>query len=100
MDIINTINTIINKKGGIAVNNGKITNILPLPVGGIMSGKRAEIVALKYAELNEMAKTLGCNFNAPFMTLSFMSLLVIPKLKLGDKGLFDVDKFNFTSLYV
>lgn len=93
------INTIINNKGGIALVDelGNATS-LPLPVAGIMSNEPGEIVAKKYAEIEDKAKQLGTHFHDPFMTLSFMALLVIPKLKLSDKGLFDGDTFSFTSI--
>jgi len=58
-----------------------------------------EEVSNKYNKINSIIKANGCNLTAPFMTLSFMALLVIPELKIGDKGLFDVSKFEFTSLY-
>jgi adenine deaminase len=56
-------------------------------------------VAEKYDALNKKAKELGCSFHAPFMTLAFMSLLVIPEIKIGDKGLFDVTSFNFIPIF-
>ena len=59
-----------------------------------------QTVAKKYQQLNDKAHELGSSLHAPFMTLSFMSLLVIPKLKIGDKGLFDVSTFSFTNLYI
>jgi adenine deaminase len=72
---------------------------MPLPVAGLMSNDKAEHVAAKYAELDLQAKKLGSTLKAPFMTLSFMALLVIPQLKLSDKGLFDGEKFQFVDLY-
>jgi adenine deaminase len=98
-EIVKCINWIILNKGGIAVNTGEEIVGLPLPIAGIISDKRGEDVAHKYSELNALAKNLGCMLQAPFMTLSFMALLVIPELKLSDKGLFDVNSFCFTSLY-
>jgi len=65
-----------------------------------MSDKNAETVGYNYAELDKMAKQLGRTLNAPYMTLSFMALIVIPSLKLSDKGLFDGNTFKFTSLEV
>lgn len=100
VDIVKAINYIIQQKGGISVHDGENTHGLALPVAGIMSNEKAEIVAVKYQQLSNIVKSLGCKFNSPFMTLSFMSLLVIPKLKIGDKGLFNVDEFSFTSLFV
>jgi len=74
--------------------------ILSLPVAGIMSDRDGETIGVQYAELDKMAKQLGSMLHAPYMTLSFMALLVIPSLKLSDKGLFDVNAFKFTSLEV
>lgn len=97
-DLCDAVNAIIEHKGGISVaENGKI-NVLPLPVAGIMSNEDAYFVADKYSEINKTAKSLGTNLAAPFMTLSFMALLVIPSLKLSDKGLFDGNTFKFVDL--
>jgi len=98
-DLVQVINAIIESKGGIAVCDGNQTNSLPLDVAGLMSREDAETVAQKYEQLNRQAKKLGSTLNAPFMTMAFMSLLVIPDLKIGDQGLFDVSKFEFTSLF-
>ncbi len=65
-----------------------------------MTQDNAETVAQKYEFLNKILKSNGSKLTAPFMTLSFMALLVIPKLKIGDKGLFDVEKFKFTELFI
>lgn len=89
------VNKIIDMKGGIAVlSKGKI-NTLPLPVGGIMSDAPAVAVARKIDELEEDIKKLGCNFRHPMGTLSFMALLVVPEIKISDKGLFDAQNFEF-----
>ncbi len=98
--ILKAVNSIIRAKGGISVCDGEEIIQLDLPVAGLMSDQKAEVVARKYTELNEKAKELGCNLDAPFMTLSFMALLVIPELKLSDKGLFDAQKFAFTDVFV
>lgn len=98
-EIIEAINLLIKHKGGIALVNNKIKSILPLPVAGIMSNDDGFKVAKEYELLEQNAKLLGSSFKAPFMTLSFMALLVIPELKLSDKGLFDGNKFEFTSLF-
>ena len=74
--------------------------IVSLPVAGIMSDKPAEEIGKAYAELDKMAKQMGSKLRAPYMSLSFMALLVIPSLKLSDKGLFDGTSFKFTSLEV
>ncbi len=99
-DIVNALNAIIQHKGGMSYSIDGISDCLPLEVAGLMTSKSGEEVAEKYAELNKKAQELGSKLHAPFMTLSFMSLLVIPKLKIGDKGLFDVSTFSFTNLYV
>jgi len=98
-DISNTINLLIKTKGGISISNGSNEMLLPLPVAGIMSDKDGHQVAKQYSELNQQVKLMGSKLNAPFMTLSFMALLVIPELKLSDKGLFDGSTFKFTSLF-
>lgn len=97
-DIVNAVNLLISKKGGVVVYDGNICRILPLPVAGIMSADDGFKVATAYHEIDRMAKELGSTLSAPFMTLSFMALLVIPAIKLSDKGLFDGTKFCFTDL--
>jgi adenine deaminase len=97
--IVHLVNALIDHKGGIAVGEGSGVALLPLPVAGLMSTRRGEDVALEYLHLSNKAKDLGSPLKAPFMTLSFLSLLVIPSLKLGDKGLFDVNRFQFVSLF-
>lgn len=96
-DIICAINHIIDSEGGIAVCNESDVMSLPLPIGGLISPLNGEEVAQCYKELNDAAHRLGATFNAPFMTLAFMALLVIPELKLSDKGLFDSKTFRFVS---
>ncbi len=93
------VNALVKEKGGIAVVNGAQVEILPLPVAGIMSADDGYEVARRYSELNQLVKILGTSLDAPFMTLSFMALLVIPALKLSDKGLFDGNNFRFTELF-
>ena len=93
------INALIEHKGGICVVDGDAISLLPLPIAGLMSNLPGEEVAARYAALNAAATALGCPMHAPFMTLSFMALLVIPSLKLGDRGLFDGEKFAFTHLF-
>ncbi len=98
-DLLTCINLIIASKGGIAAAKDSIHHILPLPVGGLMSGQDAVTVGAAYEELDQFAKQkLGSTLSAPYMTLSFMALLVIPALKLSDKGLFDGNIFQFTPL--
>lgn len=94
-DINNVVNALIDSKGGIAVTEGGQTEVLALPVGGIMSSLSGEIVGRAYRKLTEDAIKSGSRLKAPFMTLSFMALLVIPELKLGDQGLFDGNDFKF-----
>ncbi len=95
-DLCNAVNAVIENKGGIAIAaNGK-AEVLPLPVAGIMSPEDGYRVAQKYSMIDQKAKQLGSTLHAPFMTLSFMALLVIPSLKLSDKGLFDGSSFSFT----
>jgi adenine deaminase len=90
------INAVIAAEGGIScVDSHNQTLVLPLPVAGLMSTEDGFEVAKKYTAIDAMAKSLGSSLSAPFMTLSFMALLVIPHLKLSDKGLFDGDQFAF-----
>jgi adenine deaminase len=94
------VNQIIDEQGGVAVANAGQCLLLPLPIAGLMSDLPGDEVASRYAELDKQAKQLGSKLRAPFMTLSFMALLVIPELKLSDKGLFDGRSFQFTSVMV
>ncbi|HLD53302.1 MAG TPA: adenine deaminase [Sediminibacterium sp.] len=90
------INAVIAAEGGIScVDSNNQTLVLPLPVAGLMSTEDGFVVAQKYTAIDAMAKSLGSSLSAPFMTLSFMALLVIPHLKLSDKGIFDGDRFAF-----
>jgi len=99
-DICNAVNAIIDNKGGISVSYDGKSEALALPVAGIMTTEDGYIVAHKYTKIDKLAKELGTELHAPFMTLSFMALLVIPQLKLSDKGLFDGKKFEFVDLVV
>ncbi len=98
-DICQSINHLIETKGGIIASSGKKVNMLPLPIAGLMSNESGDYIASKYHEVEASAKKMGCTFKAPFMTLAFLSLLVIPEIKLSDKGLFDVQRFSFTDLF-
>ena len=89
------INLVIKESGGISCVDGENSLVLGLPVAGLMSANDGYAVAKSYTEIDAMAKSLGSKLQAPFMTLSFMALLVIPHLKLSDKGLFDGDQFSF-----
>ncbi|MDG5491795.1 adenine deaminase [Psychroserpens sp. SPM9] len=96
--ICKAVNLIIENKGGICAVSPSEAHIVPLPVAGIMSDQDGETIGKQYAVLDQKAKALGSTLNAPYMTLSFMALLVIPSLKLSDKGLFNGSDFKFTSL--
>jgi adenine deaminase len=93
--ICNAVNLIIAENGGVSAIGNNQQLILPLPVAGLMSNKNGFEIANKYTEIDLFAKKLGSKLQAPFMTLSFMALLVIPHLKLSDLGLFDGDEFKF-----
>lgn len=94
------VNALIREKGGICVITRKSEAVtLPLPVAGLMSPEPGEKVAEEYEKIDAFAKALGSTLEAPFMTLSFMALLVIPELKLSDKGLFDGKTFEFVDLF-
>lgn len=99
VSIAEAINLIVDHKGGIALVDGNVKEILPLPVAGIMTGSDGFSVASHYDRIDKLARRTGINLSAPYMTLSFMALLVIPELKLSDKGLFDGNSFSFTSLF-
>ena len=92
--IVNAINAVIKEKGGISCVNKSDLKVLGLPVAGLMSKEDPYNVANVYSTIDAMAKSLGSSLGSPFMTLSFMALLVIPHLKLSDKGLFDGDSFK------
>ena len=97
-EIVSAINQVIDSKGGILACEGDRVCLLPLPVAGVMSADEGFVIARLYEEIDAMAKELGSTLHAPFMTLAFMSLLVIPELKLGDRGLFDGKNFKFVEL--
>lgn len=99
-EICNAVNLIIKNKGGVCAVNGIESKLLALPVAGIMSDKDGWETGKLYQEIDAMAKELGSNLKAPFMTLSFMALLVIPDLKLSDKGLFSGNTFSFVDLEI
>ncbi len=97
--LTNVINLVIKAQGGVACVHDGLEKILPLPIAGLMSPLPGDEVARLYESIDLMAKqTCGSTLNAPFMTLSFMALLVIPSLKLSDKGLFDGESFNFVEI--
>lgn len=93
--ICRAVNLVIDEKGGVSCASPDADIVLPLPVAGLMSEDDGYEIAEAYTAVDAMAKSLGSSLKAPFMTLSFMALLVIPHLKLSDKGLFDGDQFKF-----
>ncbi len=99
-DIIRAVNMVIDSKGGMAVSDGDKSMLLALPVAGIMSDVPCGTIAAEYEQMSHYVQDMGSGMAAPFMTLSFMALLVIPSIKIGDRGLFDVGKFSFTPLFV
>ena len=91
---------LVKSQGGkVVVNNGEVISKLPLPIAGLMSDKDFNHVLEKCAELNTSAHSIGCTLEDPFMTMAFMSLPVIPELKVTDKGLFDTNKFDFVDIF-
>jgi adenine deaminase len=94
------VNLIIENKGGICAVSNSQEKIVSLPVAGIMSDKDGETIGSAYASIDKMAKAMGSTLHAPYMTLSFMALLVIPSLKLSDKGLFNGTEFKFTPVLI
>ncbi len=101
--IARAMNLLIECKGGISAvgqtNGQSVEAVLPLPIAGLMSAEKGHIVAAEYSRIDALAKQLGSTLSAPYMTLSFMALLVIPELKLGPDGLFDVAQFRPVSLW-
>ena len=97
-DLCAAVNAVIANRGGLAVVDGQFIETLPLEVAGLMS-RDGDAVARGYARLDRAARNLGSPLTAPFMTLSFMALLVIPSLKISDRGLFDGQTFQPTSIY-
>ena len=98
-DILHAVNLLIEHTGGVTAYCNTEMVAVPLPVAGLMSNEDGYEVAAAYQNADALAKRLGSKLYAPFMTLAFMALLVIPELKLGDKGLFDVSRFAITSVY-
>jgi adenine deaminase len=99
-DISTAMNLVMENHGGLSAASHKdgVAEALPLPVAGLMATGTCQEVGAAYGKLDKLAKEWGSPLRAPYMTLSFMALLVIPSLKLSDKGLFDGDKFEFVSL--
>jgi adenine deaminase len=101
-DLAAAVNAVMDAHGGLAAVSHRSGDhwVLPLPVAGLMATGACAEVAHAYQELDAAVKQWGSPLRAPFMTLSFMALLVIPALKLSDRGLFDGGQFEFTSLFV
>lgn len=99
-DMCKAVNAIIKAKGGISLATATEELVLELPIAGIMTNIPAEEVAASYTRLDQYAKELGSQLRAPYMSLSFMALLVIPELKLSDKGLFNGQEFKFTDVFI
>ncbi len=98
-DMCRAVNLIIKAKGGISLADGPEQELIELPIAGIMSNRPARDIAAAYTAIDKKAKALGSRLQAPYMTLSFMALLVIPELKLSDKGLFNGKTFRFTDVF-
>ncbi|MDD3358194.1 MAG: adenine deaminase [Parabacteroides sp.] len=99
-ELAKAINEVILQQGGITVVNGTETTTLSLPIAGLLSPLPLDEIDATYKILESKMQDLGSTLSSLQMTLAFMSLLVIPSLKLGDKGLFNGDKFSFTTLFV
>ncbi len=99
-DLCNAINMLIENKGGLSAARREDQLVIPLPIAGLMSDLDCETIGNLYSLLDGKAKEWGSQLRAPFMSLSFMALLVIPQLKLSDKGLFDGGEFKFAELFV
>lgn len=96
-ELTDAINGVIEEKGGLCVIDKDQKELLPLPIGGIMTSQTGPEVAESWATLKMKLREMGCPLESPFMTLSFMALIVIPELKIGEKGLFEFSKFAFVS---
>ena len=94
-DMADAVNKVIENRGGLAVASEDFSESLALPIAGLMTNKDAFAVSKKLGILHRMADALGCELDAPFLTMAFMALLVIPSIKISDKGLFDADNFEF-----
>ncbi|MEN6551304.1 MAG: adenine deaminase C-terminal domain-containing protein, partial [Methanobacterium sp.] len=97
-DMVDAVNSLVKNNGGLVTASNGCINSLNLPIGGLMSTKPAEDVAFKLEVLHNALDDMGCKLASPFMTMSFLALLVIPKLKISDMGLFDVEKFDFVGV--
>ncbi len=97
--LVKAVNMVIEVQGGVSAVSSYESQIVPLPVAGIMSAEDGYAVAKSYSNIDALSKKMGSTLLSPFMTLSFMALLVIPSVKLSDLGLFDGDKFEFRPLF-
>jgi adenine deaminase len=97
-DMADAVNNLVKNNGGLVTASNGCIHSLKLPIGGLMSTKSVEDVAFKLEVLHNAAADMGCKLASPFMTMSFLALLVIPKLKISDMGLFDVEKFDFVDV--
>ncbi len=97
-DMADAVNKLVGNNGGLVVASSGQYHSLKLPIGGLMSTEAAKNVAVKLENLQSTSKDMGCKLASPFMTMSFLALLVIPKLKISDKDLFDVEKFDFVDV--
>ncbi len=89
------VNALVTNKGGLSAIHGDEEKVIGLPIAGLMSDQPCQTIGQEYASIDRFVKQMGSMLTAPFMTLSFMALLVIPKIKMSDKGLFDAEKFEF-----
>jgi adenine deaminase len=94
------VNLLIENTGGLSLVDGTEEMVIALPVAGLMSDRDCETIGNAYTKIDKKVKAMGSTLRAPYMTLSFMALLVIPQLKLSDKGLFDGQSFRFAALNV
>jgi len=99
-ELARAVNLVIQHGGGLSFASNEVEKALPLPIAGLMATGEAAAVGAAYRELSELARAAGCKLQAPYMCLSFLALLVIPQLKLSDKGLFDVGKFGLVGPWV
>ena len=97
-DMANAVNKLVENKGGLVIASEDKYYSLDLPIGGLMSTQTAEEIALKLETLHKLLVDMECKLASPFMTMSFLALLVIPKLKISDIGIFNVEKFEFVDL--
>lgn len=99
-ELARAVNLVVQHGGGLSFVSGDVEKVLPLPIAGLMAVGDAHAVGAAYRELSELTRGAGCALQAPYMCLSFLALLVIPQLKLSDKGLFDVGKFRLVEPWV